>query len=243
MEVPGRNEYRLSLASIKYLAEELGMKPGSKVITTEIEQASSEFYRGFLSGIFDADGSVQGTQLKGVSIRLSQSDLDALQSIQRMLLRLGIYSKIYKNSCLAYRGRKFLRLGKLLVSYSYKRAYVRLGDRVRRPKKVDIVTGVWGALYRVEFFDEEVFNLDLDSPMFYTDDIWFSGMIAKNGITRYVVPMTGSIEPTDQHQRGEAAESARARSADHGRSQGGQRVNHSGSSSRARLTWAPVELH
>ena len=30
---------------------------------------------GFLRGLFDADGSVQGAQAKGVSIRLSQSDL------------------------------------------------------------------------------------------------------------------------------------------------------------------------
>ena len=108
------------------------------------------------------------------------------------------YSKQFGNSCLGYRGRKFLRLGMIRLSLSYQRAIVKLGNRIGRPKKVDIVTGVWGALYRVKFFDEEVFDLDLDSPMFFTDDIWFSGMMAKNGITRYVVPMTDSVKPTEQ---------------------------------------------
>ena len=97
MEVSGRNEYRLSTASIKQLAEELGMKPGNKTITADLEQTSSDFYQGFLRGIFDADGSVQGSQQKGISIRLAQSNLDTLQSIQRMLLRLGIFSKIHQN--------------------------------------------------------------------------------------------------------------------------------------------------
>src|SRR5262249_10863444 len=62
-----------------------------------LEQASSEAYRGFLRGFFDADGSVQGTQAKGVSVRLAQSDTDRLDAVQRMLLRLGIVSTLYRN--------------------------------------------------------------------------------------------------------------------------------------------------
>ena len=96
-----RGEYRLSLASIKDLAEELGMRPGYKTITKTMEESSSEFYRGLLKGLFDTDGSVQGDQDKGVSIRLSQSNLLLLESAQRMLLRLGIVSRIYKNRRLA----------------------------------------------------------------------------------------------------------------------------------------------
>lgn len=94
-EVAGRNEYRLSLSSIKQLAEEVGMAPGNKSITPAMEQASSDFYRGFLRGLFDADGSVQGNQQKGVSVRLAQSDLSRLEAAQRMLLRLGIASTLY----------------------------------------------------------------------------------------------------------------------------------------------------
>ena len=51
---------------------------------------------GLLRGLFDADGSVQGTQDKGVSVRLTQADEALLQAAQRMLLRLGIASTIYR---------------------------------------------------------------------------------------------------------------------------------------------------
>ncbi|TSC66737.1 MAG: ribonucleoside-diphosphate reductase [Microgenomates group bacterium Gr01-1014_80] len=97
MGVSGRNEYRFSKAHIKHLAEELGMSPGKKRITPTMEQSSSEFYKGLLRGLFDTDGSVQGTQLKGVSVRLAQSDLECLKTVQRLLLRLGIVSCIYQN--------------------------------------------------------------------------------------------------------------------------------------------------
>jgi len=96
-EVPGRGEWRMTLSALRDLACSLGMKPGDKSITPALERTSSECYEGFLRGLFDADGSVQGTQNKGVSIRLSQSDLPRLQAVQRMLLRLGIVSTIYQN--------------------------------------------------------------------------------------------------------------------------------------------------
>jgi ribonucleoside-diphosphate reductase alpha chain len=93
--VAGRGEYRLALGSLRSLALEAGMSPGDKAITPRIEQASSGFYVGFLRGLFDADGSVQGSQAKGVSVRLAQSDLARVEAVQRMLLRLGIASRIY----------------------------------------------------------------------------------------------------------------------------------------------------
>jgi ribonucleoside-diphosphate reductase alpha chain len=93
--VAGRNEYRLSLAALKSLALDFGMKPGGKDITPQLEQSSSDCQRGFLRGFFDTDGSVQGSQAKGVSIRLAQSDLPRLEAVQRMLLRFGIGARIY----------------------------------------------------------------------------------------------------------------------------------------------------
>jgi len=94
--VQGRGEYRLSTAALRDLARDLGLARGHKTVTAEIERASSDFYRGFLRGLFDADGSVQGTQAKGVSVRLAQSDAELLTGVQRMLLRLGIASTIYR---------------------------------------------------------------------------------------------------------------------------------------------------
>jgi len=95
--VAGRNECRLSLGAVKALAEEVGMSPGDKAITPAMERSSSDFHRGFLRGLFDADGSVQGAQAKGVSVRLAQSDLARLEAAQRMLLRLGVASTIYRD--------------------------------------------------------------------------------------------------------------------------------------------------
>lgn len=93
-----QHKYReLSSIGIAGLAQAYGITKGNKQITPQVEQASFEFYQGFLRGLFDADGSVQGTQEKGVSIRLSQSNLPLLEAAQRMLLRMGIASKIYKN--------------------------------------------------------------------------------------------------------------------------------------------------
>lgn len=79
------------------LAAKFGMAPGQKQMTAALEATSFDFHRGFLCGLFDADGSVQGGQEKGVSVRLSQSNLDTLKAVQRMLARLGIVSVIYEN--------------------------------------------------------------------------------------------------------------------------------------------------
>ncbi len=96
-KISGRDEYRLSLSSVTKIAKEFDIYQGNKIITDKIEKSSSSFYIGFLKGFFDSDGSIQGSHEKGVSIRLSQSNIDTLEAVQRMLLRLGISSKIYKN--------------------------------------------------------------------------------------------------------------------------------------------------
>ncbi|UYK85361.1 ribonucleoside-diphosphate reductase [Xanthomonas sacchari] len=96
-EVRDRGEYRLKSAALRDLALELGLRPGDEAITPAVEKTSSDFHRGFLRGLFDTDGSVQGSQEKGVSVRLAQSDLARLEAAQRMLLRLGIASQIYRD--------------------------------------------------------------------------------------------------------------------------------------------------
>jgi ribonucleoside-diphosphate reductase alpha chain len=83
-------------AALRDLAFSLGMQPGDKAIAPALERTSSDCQRGFLRGLFDADGSVQGSQAKGVSIRLAQSDMPRLHAAQRMLLRLGIASTVYE---------------------------------------------------------------------------------------------------------------------------------------------------
>lgn len=82
-------------ADLMRLAESFGIRPIEKKLGKLIEQTSSEFYEGFLSGFFDADGSAQGDHKKGASVRLGQSNVPRLKAVQRMLLRLGIASTIY----------------------------------------------------------------------------------------------------------------------------------------------------
>jgi ribonucleoside-diphosphate reductase alpha chain len=94
-QVSGRPEWRLTSAPLRDLAESFGLRAGAKRPGKLIEQASASFYRGFLRGLFDTDGSVQGSQDKGISVRLAQSDLETLECGQRMLLRLGIVATIY----------------------------------------------------------------------------------------------------------------------------------------------------
>ncbi len=95
--IPSRNEYRVRSVGLCRLAAAYGVGPGHKTVTAGIERASSEFYQGFLQGLFDADGSVQDGGEKGLSVRLAQSDLPLLEGVQRMLLRLGINATIYPN--------------------------------------------------------------------------------------------------------------------------------------------------
>lgn len=95
IEVPGRGEFRLATSALKRLAAVHSLAPGHKAVTPQIEKRSPAFAQAFLQAFFDADGSVQGSQAKGVSVRLSQSDRGRLEAVQRMLLRLGIASTIY----------------------------------------------------------------------------------------------------------------------------------------------------
>lgn len=92
------NQYwQLASTGLNDVAAAYGISADNKTITPQIERTSSQFYAGFLRGLFDADGTVIGTQEKGVSVRLSQSNLELLQAAQRMLLRLGINATIYQN--------------------------------------------------------------------------------------------------------------------------------------------------
>ena len=95
--VAGRGEARLVSAALRKLACGLGMAPGNKTITPAMERQSSCFAQGLLSGLFDANGSVQGSQEKGLSVRLSQSDAPLLQTVQRILLRMGVASTLYRD--------------------------------------------------------------------------------------------------------------------------------------------------
>jgi ribonucleotide reductase alpha subunit len=89
----GFNEYRLKCRALSDLADKFEVYPNSKSL---YEKGSHEFTRGIISGFFDADGCVVGTQAKGISVRLCQINLERLEAVQRLLFSLGIASKIFK---------------------------------------------------------------------------------------------------------------------------------------------------
>jgi len=93
IHIKGRGEYRMTNKMVQELLHKFGIV--TKEITPTIVQTSSEFHKGFISGLFDADGSVQGNADKGFSIRLSQSDKPMLEEVQRMMIRVGVFSKLY----------------------------------------------------------------------------------------------------------------------------------------------------
>ena len=95
--VEGRNENRMRMSALRDLAEEYGIHAGDKKVSTDIEKTGYDFHRGFIRGMFDADGTVTGSQEKGLSVRLWQSDANCLAAVQRMLHRIGIASSLYLN--------------------------------------------------------------------------------------------------------------------------------------------------
>lgn len=90
----GYREYRMSIVAFQNIASKYGIHAKEKKV---YENGSYQFTCGLLRGFFDTDGSVQGNHSKGISIRLSQADLDRLKAVQRMLLAVGIFSTIYEN--------------------------------------------------------------------------------------------------------------------------------------------------
>jgi len=103
---------------LRDLASQFGIVRGCKTVTAEVEQGSSSFYVGFLRGLFDSDGHVEGFSVAGgVSIRLSQSDRPMLEAVQRMLARLGIKSCI---KLMHYAGTRELPGGEYFCKESYR---------------------------------------------------------------------------------------------------------------------------
>lgn len=97
--IPSRGERRFTNMYFTEYMEDLGVTKGNKTITPQIESKSSGFYREFLQGLFDADGTVNAvthSKTTNTNVRLWQKDKEIIQAVQRMLLRLGIYSVIYQ---------------------------------------------------------------------------------------------------------------------------------------------------
>lgn len=98
---------------------------------------------------------------------------------------------------IAYRGRRFKRnlIGIPLMEYNGSFLF----ECTQKLEKVDIITASFGAACRRKWFDRD-FTQDWMrvtkgecTEMFYTDDIWVSGYLARKKIKRMVIPTTEGI--------------------------------------------------
>jgi intein/homing endonuclease len=80
------------------MAVEYGISRANKTATELLEETSADFHRGFLEAYFSADGTVSlgSVNGNGKSIAVTSVSLRNLQVMQRMLLRFGIRSRIWK---------------------------------------------------------------------------------------------------------------------------------------------------
>ncbi len=89
-------EQRVRSARLYEITDSYGINENKLQVPDKVFTSSKDTAKGFLKGLFTADGSVQGSNEKGVSVRLSSSELDLLKEVQQLLLGFGISSKIYE---------------------------------------------------------------------------------------------------------------------------------------------------
>ncbi|MBU4421855.1 hypothetical protein L6259_00960 [Candidatus Parcubacteria bacterium] len=96
--IKGRDEARIVSRCLAKLIENAGLKIGKKLqVPIAVWNGNEEMQRGFLQGLFTADGHTAGTLRKGVSVRLTSISLQLLKDVQILLLNFGIKSVIYEN--------------------------------------------------------------------------------------------------------------------------------------------------
>jgi len=102
---------KLRISSVrltKYFYEKFGIliESTKTKLPEAVWRGSRDFVRGYLAGLFQADGSVQlkerGTK-GSLSVRLSQSNVDLLREIQILLQNFGITSSVNKRRDAGYR--------------------------------------------------------------------------------------------------------------------------------------------
>lgn len=91
---------RVSSVRLKRLIEErfdVTKKNKIEKVPDYVFRSSKEFQKGFLQGLFSADGYVSGNPNKGTYIRLTSISKSLLEGVQKLLVNFGIFSVIYYN--------------------------------------------------------------------------------------------------------------------------------------------------
>jgi len=95
--VKDRDEARVSSARLMALAEQYGLLELKHRVPEVVFSGTEEMQKGFLQALFTADGGVQQTVVKAVTIRLASSHMQLLEEVQQLLSNFGIASRIYRN--------------------------------------------------------------------------------------------------------------------------------------------------
>lgn len=95
--VQDRDEARVQSARLLTLATQYGLSENKHRVPEAVFKGNEQMQRGFLQALFTADGSLQNSGEKGVSVRLAANSTELLEGVQQLLLNFGIASRIYRN--------------------------------------------------------------------------------------------------------------------------------------------------
>lgn len=93
------------------------------------------------------------------------------------------YSSRYPKHSIGYIGRTFDATKRYNSSTKYS------SHKIKKEFEVDLLLGVGGVLYKSNMFDQDFFKIFTPKDsMFFTDDIWIMGNLAKNKVKRLIIP-------------------------------------------------------
>jgi len=90
-------ESRIQSERLFEIASKYGLADRKLQVPTVVLRGSREMQRGFLQGLFEADGTILDSPNGTRGLRLSSVDTELLTNVQRLLLNFGIYSRIYRD--------------------------------------------------------------------------------------------------------------------------------------------------
>jgi ribonucleotide reductase alpha subunit len=89
-------EERIRSTRLFEVAKENGLTEKKLQVPETIFESNRPTAASFLNALFSADGSVQGSEEKGYSIRLGTTSLELAHDVQELLSNFGIYSTVYE---------------------------------------------------------------------------------------------------------------------------------------------------
>ena len=94
---PRYDGWRIKSSRLYTFLQSMGVNHDNKLrVPSTVWQGTQDYVRGFLSALFDADGSVQDSG-SSHTVRLSSISLPMLKDVQLLLLQFNINSRIYTN--------------------------------------------------------------------------------------------------------------------------------------------------